>query len=143
MVAAAYFRHRGEHRRKVLTPDSAHGTNPASARMAGFETVTVKSTAAGIVDLDDLRAKLDEQVGVFMITDPNTLGIFDSQVRQIADLIHAARRPDLLGRRQYECHPGHHAPRRFRRRHDALQSAQDVQRSARRRWSGSRSDLRH
>ena len=55
MVAAAHFRHRGEHRRKVLTPDSAHGTNPARARMAGFETVTVKSTAAGIVDLDDLR----------------------------------------------------------------------------------------
>ena len=89
MVAAACFRGRGEHRRKVLTPDSAHGTNPASARMAGFEAVTVKSTAAGLVDLDDLRTKLDDQVGVFMITDPNTLGIFDAQVRQIADLVHA------------------------------------------------------
>lgn len=88
MVAAAYFDDLGESRTKVLTPDSAHGTNPASARMAGFDAVTVKSNASGLVDLDDLRAKLDGQVGVFMITDPNTLGIFDDQVGEIADLIH-------------------------------------------------------
>jgi glycine dehydrogenase subunit 2 len=73
----------------VLAPDTAHGTNPASARMAGFDTVTVKSTPAGLVDLDDLRAKLDDQIGVFMITNPNTLGIFDGQVAQIAELVHA------------------------------------------------------
>jgi glycine dehydrogenase subunit 2 len=89
MVAAAYFRERGEQRTKVLAPDTAHGTNPASARMAGFETVTVKSTGAGLVDLDDLRAKLDAQVGVFMITNPNTLGVFDGQVLQIAREVHA------------------------------------------------------
>ncbi|MFV1966565.1 MAG: aminomethyl-transferring glycine dehydrogenase subunit GcvPB [Pirellulaceae bacterium] len=88
MVAAAYFHDRGEQRRKVLTPDTAHGTNPASARMAGFESVTVASTPEGLVNLDDLQAKLDDQVGVFMITNPNTLGIFDSQVPHIADLIH-------------------------------------------------------
>jgi glycine dehydrogenase subunit 2 len=88
MVAAAYFEDVGEQRRKVLTPDSAHGTNPASARMAGFETVTVQSTPAGLVDMDDLDAKLDDQVGVFMITNPNTLGIFDSQVLEIADRVH-------------------------------------------------------
>jgi glycine dehydrogenase subunit 2 len=88
MVAAAYFRDMGEQRSKVLTPDSAHGTNPASARMAGFETVTVRSTPAGLVDLADLQSKLDEQVGVFMITNPNTLGIFDGQVSEIADLVH-------------------------------------------------------
>lgn len=89
MVAAAYFRDTGQRRRKVLTPDSAHGTNPASARMAGFETVTVRSTASGVVDLDDLRANLDDNVGVFMITNPNTLGLFDGQVGQIADWVHA------------------------------------------------------
>ncbi|MGE0757007.1 MAG: aminomethyl-transferring glycine dehydrogenase subunit GcvPB [Pirellulaceae bacterium] len=88
MVAAAYFRHRGESRTKVLSPDSAHGTNPASASMAGFEAVTVKSGSDGLVDLNDLRAKLDDDVGVFMITDPNTLGIFDAQVRDIAQLVH-------------------------------------------------------
>ncbi len=89
MVAAAYFRDCGQRRTKVLTPDSAHGTNPASARMAGFETVTIRSTAGGVVDLDDLRAKLDDNLAVFMITNPNTLGLFDGQVGQIAEWVHA------------------------------------------------------
>jgi glycine dehydrogenase subunit 2 len=89
MVAAAYFRHRGERRRKVLAPDSAHGTNPASASMAGFQPVAVKSTPAGGVDLSDLEAKLDDSIAVFMITDPNTLGLFDGSVGRIAELVHA------------------------------------------------------
>jgi glycine dehydrogenase subunit 2 len=88
MVAAAYFDDQGESRTKVLVPDSAHGTNPASARMAGFDAVTIKSDARGLVDLDDLRSKLDDQVAVFMITNPSTLGIFDDQVAEIADLVH-------------------------------------------------------
>jgi glycine dehydrogenase subunit 2 len=90
MVAAAYFRDRGEKRTKVLAPDSAHGTNPASAAVAGFEAVTVKSTPRGFVDLDDLRAHLDQETAVFMITNPNTLGMFDREIKQIADLVHAA-----------------------------------------------------
>jgi len=89
MVAAAYFRDLGQNRTKVLTPDSAHGTNPASAQMAGFEAETVKSTPEGFVDMDDLRAKLDDTTAVFMITNPNTLGLFDQQVNEIADLVHA------------------------------------------------------
>ena len=89
MVAAAYFRDLGQLRTKVLTPDSSHGTNPASAAMAGFDTVTVKSDSTGCVDLADLRSKLDGQTAVFMITNPNTLGLFDRQVRIIADEVHA------------------------------------------------------
>jgi len=89
LVAAAYFHDLGEHRTKVLVPDSAHGTNPASATMAGFDTVTVKTTPAGVVDMDDLRAKLDEQIAVFMITNPNTVGIFEPNMREIADAVHA------------------------------------------------------
>jgi glycine dehydrogenase subunit 2 len=89
MTAAAYFRSRGEKRTKVLAPDSAHGTNPASASMAGFQTVTVKSTPSGYVDLEDLRAKLDDSIAVFMITNPNTLGMFDGSVSEIAELVHA------------------------------------------------------
>jgi glycine dehydrogenase subunit 2 len=89
MVAAAYFRDRGERRTKVLAPDSAHGTNPASAAMAGFDAVTVKSNGQGLVDLEDLRSKLDDEVAVFMITNPNTLGLFERQVRQIADEVHS------------------------------------------------------
>jgi len=88
LVAAAYFRDRGEKRTRVLIPDSAHGTNPASAAIAGFDAVTIKSTARGMVDLDDLKSKLDERAAVFMITNPNTLGLFDDQIATITELIH-------------------------------------------------------
>ena len=88
MVAAAYYRHKNLARTKVLAPDSAHGTNPASAKMAGFDFVTVKSNASGFVDMADLQAKLDDRIAVFMITNPNTLGLFDRQVSQIAELVH-------------------------------------------------------
>jgi glycine dehydrogenase subunit 2 len=88
MVAAAYFRHQKLPRTKVLAPDSAHGTNPASARMAGFDFVTVKSNSAGFVDIEDLAAKLDDSIAVFMITNPSTLGLFDRQVSQIAQMVH-------------------------------------------------------
>jgi glycine dehydrogenase subunit 2 len=90
LMARAYFRHLGQPRTKVLAPDSAHGTNPASATVAGFEYVTVKSTPRGFVDLDDLRAKLDDRVAVFMITNPNTLGMFDREICHIAGLVHDA-----------------------------------------------------
>ncbi len=88
LVAAAYFRDRGEQRTKVLIPDSAHGTNPASAHLAGFEAVTIKSDARGLVDLDDFKAKLDDRAAVFMITNPNTVGLFDPQVGEIAGRLH-------------------------------------------------------
>jgi glycine dehydrogenase subunit 2 len=90
LVAAAHFRAIGQKRTKVLAPDSAHGTNPASAAMAGFDTVTVKSTPAGFVDLDDLTARLDETTAVFMITNPNTLGMYDRQIAEICRRVHAA-----------------------------------------------------
>ncbi len=88
MIAAAYFRDRNEHRTKVLSPDSAHGTNPASARMAGFETVSLRSGSDGRVDMQELESHLDEQLAVFMITNPNTLGLFDHQVTEIARRVH-------------------------------------------------------
>ncbi len=88
LVAAAYFRDRGERRTQVLIPDSAHGTNPASAHLAGFEAVTIKSNARGLVDLDDFGARLSDQTAVFMMTNPNTLGLFDPQIGSIAGLLH-------------------------------------------------------
>jgi glycine dehydrogenase subunit 2 len=89
LVAEAYFRDRKETQRKrVLIPDSAHGTNPASAAIAGFDTVSIKSTAKGLVDLDDLKSKLNEQTAVFMITNPNTIGLFESQIGEITKLVH-------------------------------------------------------
>jgi glycine dehydrogenase subunit 2 len=90
LVAAAYFKHKGETKRtRVLIPDSAHGTNPASAALAGFDTVSIKSNAKGLVDLDDLKPKLDERAAVFMITNPNTIGLFDSQIATIREMVHA------------------------------------------------------
>ncbi|MFO0892107.1 MAG: aminomethyl-transferring glycine dehydrogenase subunit GcvPB [Isosphaeraceae bacterium] len=88
LVAAAYFRDRGEKRTQVLVPDSAHGTNPASAHLAGFEAVTIKSNGCGVVDLADFKAKLTDQAAVFMITNPNTVGLFDPQIGEIARLVH-------------------------------------------------------
>src|SRR5205823_651240 len=88
LVAAAYFRDRAEKRSRVLIPDSAHGTNPASAALAGFDAVTIKSNARGLVDLKDLEAKLDERTAVFMITNPNTLGLFDDQIAAITETLH-------------------------------------------------------
>ena len=88
LVAAAHFKDRGEKRSRVLIPDSAHGTNPASAHIAGFETVEVASDQRGLVNLDDLKAKIDERLAVFMITNPNTLGLFDPQIAEIAGLVH-------------------------------------------------------
>jgi glycine dehydrogenase subunit 2 len=88
LVAAAYFRDLGQKRTTVLIPDAAHGTNPASAAMAGFKIVTVKSRPDGFVDIDDLASKLDDQTAVFMITNPNTLGLFEPRIKQIAKMIH-------------------------------------------------------
>ncbi len=90
LVAHAYFRDKGEaHRTRILIPDSAHGTNPASAALAGFDAVTIKSNARGLVDLADLDAKLDDRAAVFMITNPNTLGLFDDQIAAITEKLHA------------------------------------------------------
>jgi glycine dehydrogenase subunit 2 len=90
LVASAFFRDQGEPRSVVLIPDGAHGTNPASATMAGFRSQAVKSTDAGAVDLEDLAAKLDRQTAVLMVTNPNTLGIFESQIGRITQMVHEA-----------------------------------------------------
>ena len=73
---------------KVLVPDSAHGTNPASAAMANFEVVPVKSGEDGNVDLDDFRSKLDRKVAAAMFTQPSTLGLYDTNIDEVARLLH-------------------------------------------------------
>jgi glycine dehydrogenase subunit 2 len=90
LLTRAYHADRGEQRTKVLTPHSAHGTNPATVTMAGYEVVKVALDAAGGVDLEDLRAKTDEQVACLMLTNPSTLGIFDPNIEQIAQIVHQA-----------------------------------------------------
>ncbi|RME36499.1 MAG: glycine dehydrogenase subunit 2 [Planctomycetota bacterium] len=90
MIISAYHRSRGQARTKVLTPDSAHGTNPASCTMCGRNNVPVQSRKDGRVDLDDLRRKADEDTAALMITNPNTVGVFDDQIADIAEIVHAA-----------------------------------------------------
>lgn len=88
MIIKKYFDTIGEKRTKVIIPDSAHGTNPASARMSGFDIIEIKSNAKGQVDIDALKAVLDKDVAAIMMTNPNTLGIFEEQVEEISEIMH-------------------------------------------------------
>jgi glycine cleavage system P protein (glycine dehydrogenase) subunit 2 len=92
MLVRAYFDDRGEgaQRRKVVIPDTAHGTNPASVTMAGFELTHVQTDARGNVDVDDLRAKVDEHTAALMLTNPSTLGLFDENIEEIERIFHGA-----------------------------------------------------
>ncbi|HUF78080.1 MAG TPA: aminomethyl-transferring glycine dehydrogenase subunit GcvPB, partial [Thermoanaerobaculia bacterium] len=88
VMARAALDRRGESRRYVLIPDSAHGTNPASARFAGFEVKELLSNERGTLDLADLEREMTEEVAALMLTVPNTLGVFENQIRQIAEVVH-------------------------------------------------------
>ncbi len=88
MVIKKYFEKKGEKRRVILIPDSAHGTNPASVAMCGFETREVPSTAAGDVDMEALVSMVDNGVAAMMLTSPNTLGLFDRNIAGIARVLH-------------------------------------------------------
>lgn len=88
MIIKKYFDSIGEKRTKVIIPDSAHGTNPASAKMAGFDIVEIKSNEKGQVDIDSLKAVLNKDVAAIMMTNPNTLGIFEERVEEISKLMH-------------------------------------------------------
>jgi glycine dehydrogenase subunit 2 len=90
LLTRAYHEDRGETKTKVLTPDTAHGTNPATVTMAGYEVVKVGTAQDGGVDLDDLRAKATDEVACLMLTNPNTLGLFDRNIEEIAGIVHEA-----------------------------------------------------
>lgn len=91
MIIKAYHESRGDfQRKKIIVPDSAHGTNPASAAVAGFEIVEVKSNAKGAVDLESLKSVLDNSIAGLMLTNPSTLGLFESNIKEIAELVHNA-----------------------------------------------------
>jgi glycine dehydrogenase subunit 2 len=92
LLVRAYFaaRGEGERRRKVVIPDTAHGTNPASVTMAGFELTHVQTDARGNIDVDDLRAKVDDETAALMLTNPSTLGLFDENIEEIERIFHGA-----------------------------------------------------
>jgi glycine dehydrogenase subunit 2 len=88
LLTRAFHEDRGERRTKVLTPDTSHGTNPATVTMAGYEVVKVGTDEDGNVDLDDLRSKADEDVACLMLTNPSTLGLFETGIEEIAKIVH-------------------------------------------------------
>jgi glycine dehydrogenase subunit 2 len=90
LIVKAYFKKKGEHRTKVIVPDSAHGTNPATAKMCGFEVVQVKSDEKGQVDIESLKSIVDNSVAAIMLTNPNTLGLFEENILEISELLHEA-----------------------------------------------------
>lgn len=90
MMVKAYHEQKGEKRTKVLVPDSAHGTNPASATVAGFKTVTIPSNKDGLVDLEELKKHVDGDTAALMLTNPNTLGLFEKEILDIAKIVHEA-----------------------------------------------------
>ncbi len=88
MIMAAYHRDRGNKKSLILAPDSAHGTNPASAAIAGYKVVTIPTDDQGVMDLDRFKAKLTDEVAGVMLTSPNTLGLFNPHIKAICDLTH-------------------------------------------------------
>ena len=91
LLIKAYHEAKGDHKRtKIIVPDSAHGTNPASAAMAGFSVVSIASNEHGCVDLDALRAAVDDETAGLMLTNPNTVGLFDTNILEITGIVHEA-----------------------------------------------------
>lgn len=88
LMARAYHASRGDNRTRIVIPDTAHGTNPASAHLGGFEVVTVRSNDRGRTDVGALRAAMDDSVALFMLTNPNTLGLFEDDILEIAEIAH-------------------------------------------------------
>lgn len=90
LISRAYHAKNGERRSKIIIPDSAHGTNPASAAMCGFEIVEIKSNSHGLIDIETLKRNMDSDVAALMLTNPNTLGLFEKDILKIAEIVHDA-----------------------------------------------------
>src|SRR5713226_333335 len=91
LLVRAYHESKGNPRKKILIPDSAHGTNPATATMVGYSVQNIKSNDRGMLDVESLARAVDEDVAALMITNPNTLGVFEQNITRIAEILHAKR----------------------------------------------------
>ena len=142
LLMRAYFAERGEdeQRRKVVIPDTAHGTNPASVTMAGYELTPVKTDPRGNIDVEDLRGKVDEHTAGLMLTNPSTLGLFDENIEEIAAIFHRAGALMYYDGANLNAVCGISRPGRHGLRHRPHQPAQDVLAAARRRRARRRAD---
>ena len=139
LMIRAYHLARGDiERDEVIVPDSSHGTNPATASMAGFRTVTVPSAPDGGVDLDALRAALGPRTAAVMLTNPSTLGLFERRIDELLDAVHAAGALAYMDGANMNAILGRFRPGAAGLRRHALQPAQDVLDAARRRRAGRR-----
>ena len=144
-IKAFHDAHGQGHRTICLIPSSAHGTNPASAQMAGLQVVVTKCDESGNVDMADLQAKCEQHsanLAAVMITYPSTHGVFETQVKELCALVHQPRRPRLCGRRQHERAGRRGRAGRVRRRREPPEPAQDLLHPARRRRPGRRPGVR-
>ena len=89
LLTRAYHQSKGNPRRKVIIPDSAHGTNPATAAICGYQVENLRSNQHGMVDIEQLAKQVDEQTAALMLTNPSTIGVFESEIHKIADVLHA------------------------------------------------------
>ncbi|MDP2690098.1 MAG: aminomethyl-transferring glycine dehydrogenase subunit GcvPB, partial [Deltaproteobacteria bacterium] len=88
LMIAAYFRDKGRPRHKIIIPDTAHGTNPASSHLAGFKVVPVKSEGRGMLTVEGVKAVMDTDTAALMLTNPNTIGLFEGNIKEIAEAVH-------------------------------------------------------
>ena len=107
LLIKAYFKDKGEtNRTKIIVPDTAHGTNPATATQAGFQVVEIKSNDRGLVDLAVLKAALGPDIAGIMLTNPNTLGLFEEEIQSIQKAVHEAGALLYYDGAKSECHHG-------------------------------------
>ena len=138
MAIKAALEARGEKRSIVLVPESAHGTNPATAALLGYRVETVPAREDGTVDPEEVKKRLSPEVAAIMLTNPNTCGLFERDVVAIADAVHAAGAFFYADGANFNAIVGKVRPGRPRRRRHAHQPAQDVLHPARRRRAGRR-----
>ena len=105
-MVRAYHESRGNARKTILVPDSAHGTNPATAAVVGYQVANLKSNSEGMVDLAELERMVDEDTAALMLTNPSTIGVFESEIHKIADYPACEGCTAVHGRREYECAGG-------------------------------------
>ena len=135
LLIRALLEKRGNPRKKILIPDSAHGTNPATAAIAGYAVENIRSSDRGMLDRRSAGKRRRQDVAALMVTNPNTLGVFEENIVQRRRDSACQGRTALHGWRQHERAGGHRAARRFRRGRDAPEPAQDVFHAPRRRRS--------
>ncbi len=136
MLIRACLTEKGDPRKKIIVPDTAHGTNPASSTLCGYDVIQISSNERGVIDAAAVEKAMDEDVAAVMITNPNTLGLFETNIEAVAEVVHAKGGMRLSRRRQSQRADGHRQAGTYGHRCLAHESAQDLFDPPRRRRAG-------